>query len=297
MLGFILHLIKIMPISDGLIQAIDPLTIGLILGGVKAAAGGIQALSAGKKQEEPKYEIPKEVFQSTQMAQEMAQTGMPEASRMMALQGAQQSALFGMRAAQDRRGGLASLGNIQAGLDRSSLSVAAQDAAMRQQNMIRAQQALMTQAQFRDKAFANQWQSWMNKEQQRRANVGAGLQNIMGGLDMAGSVMAMGALGKTPGTQTLPTTTTTQIGRGIAGGPSISDYLSTSPFNTSARAVSSPATTIYNTSLNSYMPGTYGALMGTPSRNPFSTGISTPVSSLPGYGAAMQDLFPQPIGY
>lgn len=195
MFGFILHLIKIMPISDGLIQAIDPLTIGLAIGGVKALAGGIQALTAGRKQAEPKYEIPKEVFQATQMAQEMAQTGMPEASRMQALQGAQQSALFGMRAAQDRRGGLASIGNIQAGLDRSSLSVAAQDAATRLQNQRFAQQALMTQAQYRDKAFANQWQSWMNREQQRRAMVGAGLQNIMGGLDIAGSMAAMGALG------------------------------------------------------------------------------------------------------
>ena len=89
MFGFVLHLIKIMPISDGLIQAIDPLTIGLIMGGVKAAAGGIQALSAGRKQAEPKYEIPQEVFQATQRAQEMAQTGMPEASRMQALQGAE----------------------------------------------------------------------------------------------------------------------------------------------------------------------------------------------------------------
>jgi hypothetical protein len=184
----------IFPEHNGIIYAIDPLTIGLIMGGVKAAAGGIQALTAGNRQEEPKYEIPQEVFQATQRAQEMAQTGMPEASRMQALQGAQQSAVFGMRGAQDRRGGLASIGNIQAGMDRASLSVAAQDASMRLQNQRFAQQALMTQAQYRDKAFANQWQSWMNREQQRRANVGAGLQNIMGGLDMAGSMLAMGAL-------------------------------------------------------------------------------------------------------
>lgn len=296
MFGFILHLIKIMPISNGEYHSLVPLAVaGLALGGVKALAGGIQALSAGKKKPEPKYEIPKEVFEVTQRAEEMARTGMPEASRMQALQGAQQSALFGMRAAQDRRGGLAAIGNIQAGLDRSSLQVAAQDASMRQQNMIRAQQALMTQAQYRDKAFANQWQSWMNEEQRRRSLVGAGLQNIMGGLDLAGSMMAMGALAGGGGGKTITKTTAgTQIGRGIAGGPSISDYLATSPFNTSARAVSTPATTIYNTSLNSYMPGTYGALMGTPSRNPFSTGISTPVSSLPGYGAAMQDLFSNP---
>ena len=217
MLGFVLHLIKIMPISDGLIQAIDPLTIGLIMGGVKAAAGGIQALSAGRKQAEPKYEIPQEVFRATQMAQEMAQTGMPEASRMQALQGAQQSALFGMRAAQDRRGGLASIGNIQAGLDRSNLAVAAQDASMRLQNQRFAQQALMTQAQYRDKAFANQWQSWMNKEQQRRANIGAGLQNIMGGIDLAGSMAVMGALDGGGGTKPFGGTELISATSGLSG--------------------------------------------------------------------------------
>ena len=197
MLGFILHLIKIMPISDGMIYAepLSMLAIGGILGGAKALTGIGQMLFSGRKQAEPKYEIPQEVFRATQMAQEMAQTGMPEASRMQALQGAQQSALFGMRSAQDRRGGLASIGNIQAGLDRSNLAVAAQDAAMRQQNQRFAQQALMTQAQYRDKAFANQFQSYMNKEQQRRANLGAGMQNVFGGLDFAGSMAAMGLLG------------------------------------------------------------------------------------------------------
>lgn len=292
MFGFVLHLIKIMPISDGMFQSVvDPLTIGLVMGGVKALGGFGQLLTAGPKRAEPKYEIPKEVFQATQMAQEMAQTGMPEASRMQALQGAQQSALFGMRAAQDRRGGLASIGNIQAGLDRSNLAVAAQDASMRLQNQRFAQQALMTQAQYRDKAFANQWQSWMNKEQQRRANIGAGLQNIMGGIDLAGSMAVMGALGGGGGTPTTNTTTSTQLGRGIAGGPSISDYLATSPFNTSQRAASSYSQPLYNTSLNSYMPGSYGALMGTSGIRPRTSSTYTPVASLPGYGGAMQDLF------
>ena len=294
MLGFILHLIKIMPISDGMYYSLAPLAIAGIVGGAKALGGIGQMLFAPKKQEEPKYEIPKEVFEATQRAQEMAQTGMPEASRMQALQGAHQSAVFGMRAAQDRRGGLAAIGNIQAQMDRSALGVAAQDAATRLQNQRFAQQALMTQAGYRDKAFANQWQSWMNKEQQRRALIGAGMQNIMGGLDMFGSIMAMGGLGGGATKTTTPTTTPSmrQTGRGIAGGPSMSDYLSTSAFNTNATAART-AQQAYDTRLNSYMPGTYGALMGTPSRNPLIS--STPsMSSLPGFGAAMQDLFQTP---
>lgn len=294
MFGFILHLIKIMPISDGLIQAIDPLTIGLAIGGVKALAGGIQALTAGPKVEQEKYKIPDEYKQAFQQSMELSRQGMDETSKQAAMQAAQQAALFRQRAAGQSRLGLANFASSESLLSRDLINIAAQDAAIRQRNRLIGIQALENLGRRKDIEFQTESQRRQNLELQRRARVGAGLQNIMGGLDIAGSIAAMGALGKTPGTQTLPTTTTTQIGRGIAGGPSISDYLSTSPFNTSARAVSTPATTIYNTSLNSYMPGTYGALMGTPSRNPFSTGISTPASSLPGYGAAMQDLFSNP---
>jgi hypothetical protein len=237
MLGFILHLIKIMPISDGMYYSLAPLAIaGLAMGGAKLLGGLGQMLFAPKKQPEPKYEIPKEVFQATQQAQEMAQTGMPEASRMQALQGAQQSALFGMRAAQDRRGGLASIGNIQAGLDRTNLAVAAQDAAMRQQNQRFAQQALMTQAQYRDKAFSNQWQSWMNKEQQRRALIGAGMQNIMGGFDLAGSMMAMGALGGGDITNNFGGTNLRRVSSGVTRTsltPSPSSFIPNSMYRTS----------------------------------------------------------------
>jgi hypothetical protein len=269
MLGFILHLIKIMPISDGMYYSLAPLAIaGLAMGGAKTLAGLGQMIFSGRKHAEPKYEIPQEVFQATQRAQEMAQTGMPEASRMQALQGAQQSALFGMRAAQDRRGGLASIGNIQAGLDRSNLAVAAQDAAMRQQNQRFAQQALMTQAQYRDKAFANQWQSWMNKEQQRRANVGAGLQNIMGGLDLAGSMAAMGALGGGGGgTKPFGGTDLTS-----ATGPKFYD-----PYrNSGMSAIMGGAR----------MPAMPGAVRPTPNY--------IPTANLPFYNDAMQDLFSTP---
>jgi ribonuclease D len=149
MLGFILHLIKIMPISDGMFQSVvDPLTIGLAIGGVKALAGGIQALTAGPKQAEPKYEIPKEVFQATDIARQMAQTGMPEASRMMAMQAAQQAALFRQRAAGQSRTGQANVASSESLLSRDLINIAAQDASMRQQNLRFSQQPLMTQAQY-----------------------------------------------------------------------------------------------------------------------------------------------------
>lgn len=178
-------------------MALTALGIAGIGAGIQALTGLGQALFAGKKQAEPKYEIPKEVFEATEIARGMAATGMPEASRMQALQGAQQSALFSSRnlANLGRGAALQGAGNIQAQLDRSALSVASQDAAMRQQNMMNYQRALLNQAAEQKLKFQTDYTSYQSKELQRRANVGAGLQNIMRGVDMFGSVAMMGALG------------------------------------------------------------------------------------------------------
>ena len=168
----------------------DP-TLG-IAAGLKGALGlvqGISGLARMKKlqKQEPKYEIPKEVGEAVGMARGMAAEGMPAAQRVAAQQDIQQSALMGMRAAQDRRGGLASISNVQAGMDRSALNLAAQDVAQRQANQRFAYSALMAGASYADKAFANQWQSWSNRLQQSRALLGAGIQNIAGGADILGT--------------------------------------------------------------------------------------------------------------
>jgi hypothetical protein len=148
------------------------------LGLAQSIIGGIGSSRQAKL--EPKYETPKEVGEAVSLARGMAAEGMPAAQRVAAQQDIQQSALMGMRAAQDRRGGLASISNIQAGMDRSALSLAAQDSAIRQQNQRFQYSALMAGASYADKAFANRWQSWSNKMQQSRALLGAGLQNIGG---------------------------------------------------------------------------------------------------------------------
>lgn len=178
-------------------MALTALGIAGIGAGVQALTGLGQALFAGKKKKEPKYEIPKEVFEATEIARGMAATGMPEASRMQALQGAQQSALFASRnlANLGRGAALSGVGNVQAQLDRSNIAVAAQDASMRQQNMLNYQRALLNQAGEQKLKFQTEHASWMNKEQQRRANIGAGLQNIMRGVDTFGSIAMMSALG------------------------------------------------------------------------------------------------------
>lgn len=172
---------------------------GLALGGAKTLAGGIQALFPGKKPKEPgPYEISEELKSKLERSYEAERTGMPEPSRMMALQGAEQAGIFGMRASRDRRGGLASIGDIQAGLFRAYGDLAQRDAEIRQRNFMLTQQALSEMNRAKDLKFQTDYMRYQNAEQRRRANIGAGLQNIMGGLDLAGSLFALGS-GAGPG--------------------------------------------------------------------------------------------------
>lgn len=151
------------------------------LGAIQGIAGAIGMARQAKK--EPQYEIPGQAKEAEALGRAMGAEGMAGAQRTQALQDIQQSALMGLRASQDRRGGLMAAQNVQAQMGRQTLSLAAQDAAMRQQNQRFAYSALMAGAQYADKAFSNRYQSWLNKYQQSRALLGAGLQNITGAVD------------------------------------------------------------------------------------------------------------------
>lgn len=168
--------------------------------GIKMIGGGIQAIAGARKMKkleklEPKYTIPTEVKTGLNLATTMAGTGMAAEQYQKASQQNQNSANFALRALQDRRSGLAGIGNIQQGLNNANLGLSAQDANMRQQNQRFLYSALMNSASFKDKLFANQWQSWSNKYQQARANVGAGLQNVMGGVDNLGALGMSSGIG------------------------------------------------------------------------------------------------------
>lgn len=165
----------------------------IIGGGIQAIAGGIKMKKLAKK--EPTYEIPSEVNTGLNLATSMAKNGMGAEQYQKAQQQNQGSANFALRALQDRRSGLAGIGNIQQGLNNANLNLSAQDAQLRNQNQKFMYSALMNSASFKDKLFANKWQSWSNKYQQARANVGAGLQNVMGGADGLSSVAMYSGIG------------------------------------------------------------------------------------------------------
>lgn len=182
MLGLVLHLIKIMPVSDGMYYSIAPLAAIGIAAGIQALTGVIQGATAGPKKEEPVYGMSEEAKEAISLGRQIAKQGMPTAQKQAALDEIRRSATQALRTASlvGSRGLLGSLGNIQAQQDLSIRNLAAQDAALMSQNQRFLYTALMAGAQAKDKEFANQWQAWANAEQQRRAQVGAMQQNIAG---------------------------------------------------------------------------------------------------------------------
>lgn len=315
MLGFILHLVKIMPISHDLIYSnID--TLALIGAGTQIATGGIPGLFKGitglatsafgkKAKDLPQYKIPEAAIKASEeglrFAGEIEKMGLQEATKREAEQRAQQAALFGMRAAGDRRGGLAMIGNIQAGLDRTNLQLTAQDAAARQRNMMLGNQARISayllRAQYEDKAFANLWQSKANELQQERARIGAIEQNAARNIDTASSIalsLAGGGFGGLAGGAT-----SGGLGTGSMPGFGGSTYSPNPPLITGATIpVLGTTYTPSAASMSLYrgrQPFSGFSLMNSSVTAPQPS--YTPMANLPGYGAAMQDLFSQPIGY
>jgi hypothetical protein len=269
MLGLVLHLLKIMPISDGVIYAIEPLTMLAIGAGAKALTGIGQLLGSGRKKAEPKYEIPKEVGEAIGLARGMAAEGMPAQQYYDTLQNIQQSSVLAGRniASLGRGSALAGQGNIQAQQSKSVLSLGAQDAAARQQNQRFLYSALMAGAQAKDKQFANQWQSWMNKEQQRRALIGSGIQNIAGSVDtFMGGYLNLRAMGE-------------------LGGRTTDNVLGPTITPVSGREARSSMSAIMGSGTMPPMPG---------AQRPTANYI--PTANMPFYGQAMEDLFSQPVG-
>jgi hypothetical protein len=156
-----------------------------ISAGAKAILGIGQLIGAGKAPKEPKYIRPQQSIEAEQLGREIGTQGMPRKAYESALQNIQQSAVMaGRTASMAGRGALlGSIGNIQAQQGKSVLDLATQDAIEMQKNQRFMYSALMAGAQAEDKKFANEFQSYMNKEQQRRALIGAGIQNIAGAGD------------------------------------------------------------------------------------------------------------------
>ena len=135
--------------------------------------------AAQLRRERPEYEIPKEVMQNQNIAQNMAMQGLPAAQYNRAQANIDRNTAFGLRQSSSRRGGLVGLaGQEQAANDAyGNLDVA--DANARRQNMGTWMNQNQNVAQYQDKAWQlNKLEPWQMDMQAAAANQGAGIQNL-----------------------------------------------------------------------------------------------------------------------
>jgi hypothetical protein len=153
------------------------LTAGL---GIYQYAKGQQEQDANKR---PEYQIPKEISDNLSQAQMMALEGLPAEQKQQYIQNIQRSSNFGLRAISSRKGGLAGVAGLVQNQNDASANLLSQDAAARQQNQRFAMQEGNTMANYKDQAFKiNKLNPYYEKTAESQALLGAGIQNIAGGI-------------------------------------------------------------------------------------------------------------------
>jgi hypothetical protein len=191
---------------------IDPMTaVAIGQQGVKSILGIAQMISGGAKlrkanKNRPDYEIPKEYADNIALSDKFMNMGMPREQYIAQLQGIQRNQNFGLRALGDRGSALAGIGSlVQQGND-ATMRLNAADATMRNQNIARGTQMKMS-AKYQmgmQKLAKQQWDKFnpfLAKVAQAQGLIGAGMQNLGGGLD-AGSMIAMNSMGGQGGKRT-----------------------------------------------------------------------------------------------
>ena len=117
----------------------------------------------------------------------MALEGLPTEQKQQFVENVQRTMQSGLRGLSERGTGLAGIeGLAQQQID-AFRTLLGQDVAARQANQAQLAQARGTMAGFKEKAFdINQMQPYIQDYLQAQAMMGAGSQNIMGGIQTAG---------------------------------------------------------------------------------------------------------------
>ena len=164
-----------------------------VVGGGIQVAQGIRQQRQGREMEgsldKPEFQIPPEIAKNLSEAEMRAYQGLPDEQKAAFLDNQQRAAQTALRSSSDRRGGLGMIAQIQAQQDRSSLGLLQQDVAARDANIARAQQARNVMAYYRDKRFEHEYNEYSSDLDYARAQVGAGMQNVAGGLTTAASAI------------------------------------------------------------------------------------------------------------
>ena len=160
--------------------------------GVAQYAKGVKDL---KNLTRPEYHIPPEIEKNMTEADLMAYYGMPDAQKAEYQQNIQRAQQAATRGIADRKGGIGSIVAAQQQTQDAYTKMLSMDVQQRMANIQRAQQMRQTMAQYKDKAWQiNEMDPYEQSYAEAQAMMGAGMQNVMGGIQSAGS-MAMTAVG------------------------------------------------------------------------------------------------------
>jgi len=173
-----------------------PLALTLIPAAVQTGMGIYQTFKGNQlrnSMDRPTYEIPQEILDSLTDAQIQALRGMPAEQKQQYLDNVMRSQQASLDAMGDRKAGLAGLAGVQQTALDAYRNMLSMDAQQRQANEQALQNTRGVVAGFRDKAFDyNQAQPYDQTMAAAEGMTGAGMQNIMGGVQ-AGSQMGLDA--------------------------------------------------------------------------------------------------------
>jgi hypothetical protein len=166
----------------------------MIGAGAKTLIGGIQAVKGlSMNPERPTYEIPDEAQESLNNARRVASmTEIPGASILReSLKENMANSIFSMTQASTSPSQiLAGVGGMQESYanEEQKLAIAGANMYMNNQGMLR--QELNRMADREDQKFViNKLNPYVEDMERKQSLIGGGLQNIMGGVDMAGNAM------------------------------------------------------------------------------------------------------------
>lgn len=173
----------------------DPITMGIVAGlpgAIKSTTGILQFLEGRKRAREsrPMREIPQEVIQNLNQAQQLALEGMPEEQRNLFLQDIQRNQNQSVAQLGDRRAGIAGIPQIYQAQNDALNRLAVQDSQMRLANMQNLQGQRAEMGRQRDTQFQlNEFEPFLNRMRMAEGLIGAGMQNFMGGVTDTSKMM------------------------------------------------------------------------------------------------------------
>jgi len=169
--------------------------IGALIAGTQAAVGIGQAVAGYSKLKNltrPEYQIPSEIEQNMSEAELMSYYGMPDAQKQSYMQNIQRSGQQALSGTADRKGGLGMVSAIQQNQQDSYSNLLSADVQQRMQNIQTAQNMRNVMAGYKDKAFQmNEMQPYQQDYAEAQGLIGAGMQNVMGGLQSGGQMLML----------------------------------------------------------------------------------------------------------